>query len=61
MTEIQPIPPRPWKVTATHAFIRVSSADTNESVFWINLDGAHRPTELARANFIVDAINKFAP
>ena len=59
--DIQPIPPRPWTVTETEEAIRVSSIETDESVFWIELDGAHRPTELARANFIVNTINRFAP
>jgi hypothetical protein len=56
--ENRPIPPRPWTVTETEEAIRVSSIETDESVLWIDLEGAHRPTELARANFIVNTINK---
>jgi hypothetical protein len=41
--EIQPVPPRPWTVTETDDVIRVSSIETNESVFWINLEGRTGP------------------
>jgi hypothetical protein len=65
LVEIQPVPPRPWGIQETHNFIRVGSLASDgridESVFWIDLKGAHRPTELARARFIVETINKFAP
>jgi hypothetical protein len=58
---IEPVPPRPWVVTATEEAIRVSSAETDETIFWIDLEGAHKPSELARAQFIVDTINRCAP
>ena len=58
---IEPIPPRPWKMVASETVIRVVTVETDESVFWIDLEGVHRPSGLARGNFIVHTINRFAP
>ena len=63
--EIYPVPPRPWGIHETEGAIRVGSlapdGTIDETVFWIDLDGAHQPTELARARFIVETVNRFAP
>jgi hypothetical protein len=63
--EIQPIPPRPWTVQEfpTHLLIGSQAEDgsVDETVFTISLEGAHLPSELARAWFIVNAVNSYTP
>jgi hypothetical protein len=57
-----PIPPRPWGIEEHETYLRVGSLAENgtidETVFTISLEGANLLTELARARFIIDAVNK---
>lgn len=64
MTPMPPeIPPRPWGVEIGENHLCVGSlvgSEVDEVVFYLNYDaksGAHQPSEQARANFIVNAIN----
>jgi hypothetical protein len=63
--EIAPIPPRPWTVQEFPNHLRIGSKDqsgqVDETVFTIDLEGAHLPSELARAWFIVNAVNSYNP
>jgi hypothetical protein len=63
--EIAPIPPRPWTVQQFPNHLRIGSkaddGSVDETVFTIDLDGAHLPSELARAWFIVNAVNSYTP
>ena len=59
--DIVPVPPRPWTIQDYELSFGVGSrgddGTVDEPVFYINLEGAHRPTELARVRYIVEAVN----
>ena len=61
------IPPTPWGIESHDKFLRVCALEDDgsfgEVVFYMNHDdqqGEHQPTEMARAKFIVAAVNSYA-
>ena len=60
------IPPTPWGIESHDKFLRVCSLEDDgsfgEVVFYMNHDdqlGEHQPIEMARAKFIVQAVNSY--